>query len=113
VPPSLLRVVEQAIVLEASTGTVYEFRVLSISLDANRSPIRCTLRKTSLIDQGTVPIYNAIPELQAGHRRRSQRPNLDASLDSQVELSVGNRGNIDIIIRNMESWRSTPLLAVT
>jgi hypothetical protein len=38
----------------------YEFRVLSISPDANNSPIRCTLRKTSLINERTAASYNAL-----------------------------------------------------
>jgi hypothetical protein len=38
----------------------YEFRVLSISPDTNSSPIRCTLRKTPLINEGTAASYNAL-----------------------------------------------------
>jgi len=38
----------------------YEFRVLSISPDANSSPIRCTLRKTSFINEGTAASNNAL-----------------------------------------------------
>ena len=65
-PPSLLEAAEQTMDPAASTfyepldADNYEFRVLSILPDEIISPIRCNLRKTSLIDQGTVPTYSAL-----------------------------------------------------
>lgn len=38
----------------------YEFRVLEILPDPDDSPIRCALRKTSLIEEGTSATYNAL-----------------------------------------------------
>jgi hypothetical protein len=48
----------------------YEFRILSISPGANNSPIRCNLRKTSLINEGTASSYSALSYCWGDHRTR-------------------------------------------